>query len=330
MSIRKTASLSAFLLLTWLVIMLFNIWIHELGHALAFRVSQGWHNSIVSFGSTFPTDPAFMQEVVAQLQSSGLTPEIFTAADQMQLLESLGRNLPSIRLGVLGGWLGQLVVTLLIFLLTRTKAFQKTSSGYGRLFWHGYILINLAWMGGNWLFMGLSAPASSDPIVLINVILQKNAAAIGILWLLAVGLIGLAILLARSYGDQLFSLLGLSSSQSRRLAFLWVVTTSLAGILLKLPGTTLPVLLILLVILASPIYFFRRLPLAETQWVTVPALAWQTTLVIFGLMLAFIFTNTGIVAFALDGNAQQLNVLSTIYCEQTSCLPSEIKAWFLP
>jgi hypothetical protein len=330
MSTKKTASLGIFLLLTWLIIMLFNVWAHELGHAITFRISQGWQNSIVGFGGTFPTDPDFMLQVVAGLQNSGLTPETFTAADQMQLLESLGRNLPSIRLGVLGGWAGQLVVTLIVYLLTRTKAFREESSGYGRLFWHGYILINLAWMGGNWLFMGLQAPTSSDPIVLINVILQKNPVAIGALWLLAAGLIGLAFWLARIFGGKLFSVLGLSTAQSQQLATLWLTTTALAGVLLKLPGTLIPVLLILLAVLVSPLFFLRRLTLTENQTVRVPVLAWQKTVLILGIMLAFILTNSSILAFGLDGDTQQLNVLSTVYCEQTSCLPTEVKAWFLP
>jgi hypothetical protein len=196
MSIKKTASLGLFLLLTWLVIMLFNVWVHELGHAITFALSEGWRNSIVMFGSTFSTEPAFILEMVDNVQNSGLTPETFEIAHQLKLIETLAQNLPSIRLGVIGGWVGQLVVTLIVLLLTRTRAFREESSGYDRLFWHGYILINLAWMGGYWLLLGLRMPTSSDPIVLINVILQKSPVAIGALWLLASGLIALALWLA--------------------------------------------------------------------------------------------------------------------------------------
>jgi hypothetical protein len=124
--------------------------------------------------------------------------------------------------------------------------------------------------------------------------------------------------------------LGFSATQSQRLATLWVLTTALAGVLLKLPGTLIPVLLILLVVLVLPLFFLKRLTLTEHQTIKVPVLAWQGTLIILSIMLALILTNSGIVAFALDGDTQQLNVLSTVYCERTSCLPPEIKAWFLP
>jgi hypothetical protein len=330
MSIKKAVSLGIFLLLTWVVIMLFNVWVHELGHAVTFALSVGWRNTVSTFGSTFPTDPSFMLEIVNWLQSSGLTPDTFAAADELQLLEAMGQNLPSIRLGVIGGWVGQLVVTLIVFLLTQTQAFREGGSGYGRLFWHGYILINLAWMGGNWLFMGLQAPTSSDPIVLINVILQKNPVAIGALWLLALGLIWLAYRLARRFGDDLFGILGLSPKASQQLAIIWVAATALSSVLLKLPGTSFPVLLILLIIFVGPIVFLRRLPLAENHTVHTPLLAWQGTAVILAVMFAFLLTNSGIVIFGHDGDTQQLNVLSVTYCEQTNCLPAELRAWFSP
>lgn len=330
MSIKKAVSSGIFLLLTWLVIMLFNVWIHELGHAITFALSVGWRNSISTFGSTFPTDPAFMQEVASWFETSGLTPDTFETVHQLQLLEALGQNLPSIRLGVIGGWLGQLTVTLLAFLLTRSRAFREGGSGYGRLFWHGYILINLAWMGGNWLLMGLVAPASSDPIVLINVILQKNPVAIGALWLFALGIIWLAYRLARSLGNDLFAILGLSPEASRRLAVIWVITTALSSVLLKLPGTLIPVLIALLLILVVPTVFLRRLPPAESESAHVPLLAWQGTAVILAIMFAFLFTNSGVVVFGHDGDTQQLNALSVTYCEQTNCLPDELRAWFTP
>lgn len=330
MSTKKAVSLGMFLLLTWLAIMLFNVWLHELGHAITFALSVGWRNSIATFGSTFPTDPAFMLEVANWLQASQLTPDTFGAAHQLQLLETLGQNLPSIRLGVLGGWIGQLVMTLIVFLLTRTRAFEENSSGYGRLFWHGYIVINLAWMGGNWLFMGLLAPTSTDPIVLINVILQKNPVAIGLLWLLALGLIWGAFRLADRFGEKLFANLGLSPRASQKLAILWVAVTTLSSVLLKLPGTITPVLLILLMMVVVPIIFLRRLPPANTQTVSVPALAWQGTAVLLAVMLVFIFTNSGIVVFGEDQDAQQLNVLSAWYCDQTHCLPDDLRTWFAP
>lgn len=330
MSTRRAISSGFFLLLTWLVIMLFNIWVHELGHAITFGVSVGWRNSISTFGTTFPTDPAFMQEVVNWLQNSGLTPDTIEAVHQRQLLEALGQNLPSIRLGVIGGWLGQLFVTLIVFLLTRTRAYREQGSGYGRLFWHGYILINLAWMGGNWLLMGLFTPTSSDPIVLINVILQKNPVAIGGLWLLALGIIWLAYRLAQRFGDDLFGILGLTPEASQRLAIIWVAVTALSSILLKLPGTVIPVLLILLLIFGVPILFLRRLTLAEDLEMHIPLLAWQGTAVILAIMLVVLFTNSGIVVFGLDGETQQLNVLSAVYCEQANCLPAEVRAWFAP
>jgi hypothetical protein len=330
MSMKKVLSLGAFLMLTWVVIMLFNVGVHELGHAITFAATVGWKNSIVTFGGTFPTDPAFMLEVVDTLQNSGLTPETFESVHQIQLLETLGQNLPSIRMGVLGGWAGQLVVTLIAFLLTRTQAYQDGSSGYGRLFWHGFILINLAWMGGNWFLLGLQKPTSSDPIVLINVILQNSPVAIATLWLLSTTLIGLAYWLARRFGNRLFSVLGLSPQVSQQMAIIWVLTTTLGAVLLKIPGTAIPVLLILLIILVVPIFFLVRLPHAENPTGHVPLLAWQSTFIILTVMMTLILTNSGIVAFGHGGNRQQLNVLSVTYCEQTSCLPSEIQAWFAP
>ncbi|MBK8905592.1 MAG: hypothetical protein IPM53_30700 [Anaerolineaceae bacterium] len=330
MSIKKSVSLGMFLLLTWLAIMLFNVWVHELGHAITFALSIGWQNNISNFGGTFPTDPAFIMEVVNWLQTSGLTPETFETAHQLQLLEALGQNLPSIRLGVIGGWAGQLALTLIVFLLTRTRAFQEEGSGYGRLFWHGYILVNLAWMGGNWLFMGWQAPTSSDPIVLINVMLQRNPVAIGLLWLLALGIIWLAVRLAHRFGGDLFGVLGLSPVASHRLALVWVATTALSSVLLKLPGTLIPVLLGLLIVLVVPIVYLRRLSLAENERIHAPLLAWQGTAIILAVMLAFLLTNSGIVVFGHNGDTQQLNALSVAYCEQTNCLPAEIRAWFSP
>ena len=124
MSKRRLVQLAAFFLLFWLAVMLFSTTVHEVGHALTVALAGGWRNSLAFFGGADYNEPVVWLTMIEQVQASGLSPQEWGAEQNLRLMGEVARRLPPYRLGVMGGWLGQLAATLLAFLVVRSRVFQ--------------------------------------------------------------------------------------------------------------------------------------------------------------------------------------------------------------
>jgi len=200
MSKREPVQLTVFFLLFWFAVLLFSMTIHEMGHALTVAFVGGWRNSTAFFGGAAYHEPSFLLAMVDQVQASGLTPSEWGMEQNFQLMGDLARQVIPFRFGVIGGWLGQLAAVLIVYLIFRSHTFQVGGSSFSRLFWGCFMFFNLAWIGGLWFLDGLWAPNSSDSVVLVNIILERNPLALGALWLIGVALVGLSLFLANRYG----------------------------------------------------------------------------------------------------------------------------------
>lgn len=332
MSKRRFVQLAAFFLLFWLAVVLFSTTVHEVGHALTVALTGGWHNSLAFFGGANYNEPAIWLAVVEQVQASGLSPQEWGAEQNLRLMGEIARRLPPFKFGVVGGWLGQLAATLAVFLVFRSRVFQEGASSFSRLFWGCFVLFNPAWVGGLWLLDGLWAPNSSDSVVLVDVILNRNVAALILLWAISVGLIALALLLAHRYGAMVFAPLGLSDAAGRRLALLWttlVAVTALPG-KLPLPGrldAAVAALIAIPLMALGPTWLLARLTRQEESVPRAPGYAWLGTLVVLALILFGLVTRSG---FAVWGDPDMLHIqtIQAHYCEQTDCVPEDVMRWF--
>lgn len=273
---RSTSVLSllVFNFIFWLSIMLINIYIHEVGHGVLMAIS-GWKHNLIYFGSAVPTEPELMVNTYQWFAQQAFKPHTFGTEQALQTIEYWGRTFPVIRLGLLGGWLGQLFVTFMLAILTQTRAFKDGASAFGKLFSLGYIVINTAWMGGNWLLLGLQEPRSSDPVILINVLLNRNPVAIGFLWLLALLMIALSVWLDHRFGKQMFSGFGLSDSESKNMASLWALISAIAGLSMRIPNLVLSLGVILFMVTAIPIFYLKHQQAKEKDAkFQIPGIVW--------------------------------------------------------
>jgi len=332
MSRRKLVQLAAFFLLFWLAVVLFSTTVHEVGHALTVAFTGGWRNSLAFFGGADYNEPVLWLTIVKQAQTSGLSPAEWGQEQNLRLMGDIARQLAPYKLGVMGGWLGQLVATLMVFLIIRTRFFQEEASSFSRLFWGCFALFNLAWIGGLWFLDGLWAPSSSDSVVLVDVILERNPLALIALWVISVGLVALALFLADRYGAVVFAPLGLSEAVGRRLALLWtalVAVTALPG-KLPLPGrwdAAVAVLIAVLLMTVGPTWLLTRLTRQGESTPRVPGYAWLGTLVVLALILFGLASRSGFVIRG-DPDALHIQIIQAHYCGQVNCVPEDVMRWF--
>lgn len=318
-----------FFLVFWLTVMLVNIFVHELGHAVFMAAFGGWKHNLSYFGGTIATDSALMVDTYQWIDSQGFSPNEFGTEQALQVIEYWGETFPAMRWGVIGGWLGQLILSGILLFLTQTNAFKEGASAFGKLFSLGFIVINLGWMGGNWLLLGMGEPVSSDPVLLINVLLGRDPLKIGLLWIFAVLIVALSAWLGQTFGAEMFAGFGLSPSHSKRLAAIWALTSGLAGLSLRIPILVIAVGFILILVIVVPSVYIHRLQSnADDITFTIPGIVWQNTLVLLVLLFAIIFSNSG---FFISGNSQdqiQDNAVFQHYCIETDCIPDELEKWF--
>lgn len=332
MSKRKLVQLTMFFLVFWFAVLLFSMTIHEMGHALTVAFVGGWRNSTVFFEGANYQEPAFVVAIVEQAQTSSLSPEEWGVEQYINLMGNLARQLAPFKFGVVGGWLGQLVTALIVFLIFRLHAFQVGASSFSRLFWGCFILFNLAWIGGLWFLDGLWAPNSSDSVVLVNVLLERNPLALGGLWLIGVGLVALALLLANRYGGKVFAPLGLNEAIGRRLALLWTGLVSVTALPGKLPlpsgwDATVAALIAIPLMTIGPTWFLARCARRGEPFAQAPAYAWLGLVVVLALVLFGLATRSGFIIQA-DPDLMQIQVIQAYYCEQLNCVPEDVLLWF--
>jgi len=332
MSKREPVQLTVFFLLFWFAVLLFSMTIHEMGHALTVAFVGGWRNSTAFFGGAAYHEPSFLLAMVDQVQASGLTPSEWGMEQNFQLMGDLARQVIPFRFGVIGGWLGQLAAVLIVYLIFRSHTFQVGGSSFSRLFWGCFMFFNLAWIGGLWFLDGLWAPNSSDSVVLVNIILERNPLALGALWLIGVALVGLSLFLANRYGGVVFSPLGLNKAGGRRLALLWaglVAVTALPG---KLPlparwDATVAALIAIPLMTIGPTWLLARWARRGEPLAQAPAYAWLGSVVVLALVLFGLATRSGFIIQG-DLDLMQIQVIQAHYCEQVNCVPEEIMRWF--
>jgi len=332
MSKRKLVQLTMFFLVFWFAVLLFSMTIHEMGHALTVAFVGGWRNSTAFFGGANYQEPAFVLAIVEQVQTSSLSPEEWGAEQNFNLMGNLARQLAPFKFGVVGGWLGQLAAVLIVFLIFRSHTFQVGASSFSRLFWGCFMVFNLAWIGGLWFLDGLWAPNSSDSVVLVNVLLERNPLALGGLWLIGVGLVALALLLANRYGGKVFAPLGLSEAIGRRLALLWTVLVSVTALPGKLPlparwDAIVAALIAIPLMTIGPTWLLVRWARPGEPFAQAPAYAWLGLVVVLALVLFGLATRSGFIIQG-DPDLMQIQVIQAYYCEQVNCVPEEIMRWF--
>ncbi len=329
---RRLLLIAAFFLFFWLAVVLFSTTVHEIGHALAVALAGGWRNSLVFFGGAAYHEPVLWLTILDQVQASGFTPAQWGDEQNLALMGQIARLMPTFRIGVLGGWLGQLVAAALAFLVVRSRVFRAAASTFSRLFWGAFVLFNPAWVGGLWLLDGLWPPNSSDSAVLVNAILGNRPLALAALWLLGAGLVALALWLADRIGGQVFAPLGLSAPASRKLALLWtalIAVTALPG-KLPLPGNLdaiVGALIAVPLMTVGPLWLLLRSNRNDAAAPRVPAYAWLGIGMVLGLILFGLLSRSGFMVRG-DSASLQMQIIQAHYCEQVKCAPEDALRWF--
>jgi hypothetical protein len=298
--------------------------IHECGHALTGMV-MGWHNSISFFGRTIFLKAELTLTAIQIAQESGLSPEELVKEQALNIITELARRSALLRYGVIGGWIGQLLATLVVFLVFRSSVFQTQASSFSRTFWGGFILFNLAWLGGTWFLYGVWTLQRSDPIVLVEVIMERNPFALIGLWIVSMGLVGLALFVANRYGGHVFGPLGLSEAGGQRLALFWTGAVVVSGLLIKLP-MIIAVLINIPLMIAIPLWELRQLVRQGEHPPHVPGYIWLGTLVVLAGIIFMLLTNSGILIGG-DPDTLEMQVIQAHYCEQIKCVPEDIMRW---
>lgn len=311
----------------FLVALLVNIFVHEIGHAVVAAAHGGWQNNAVYFGITSYDEPAVMHDLFSWMVGQGWTAEDVTDVDKLRMLFiHLGESSATLRLGIMGGWAGQLLLAVAVWLVTRLRFVREGMGQYARLFWGAYAIAAFAWLGGIWLFRGFTPTGSSDDTVLWHVLLGGNGVAIVAFWLFALACIGSAIGLGRSLGDWMFSSLSLTAEEGRRLGMVWAGTVALASLSQMLPSPV-DFLAIFLIVTGVPTFFVMR-RMGNPAGFKIQKIASFGTLFSLIFLIILMITNTGLVVNSAGIDMNQYRTLQIYYCEQTDCLPDAYQAFF--
>jgi hypothetical protein len=328
MSNRKIFQLGTFFLLFWLAVMLSSMLVHELGHGLAGMIAGGWSNSVVRFGQTDFLKQSFVLDAIRLAQTSGVTPETWGTSQQLELIANLARQELPFRYAILGGWIAQLVAAAIVFVLYRSRGFQAQASTFTRMFLGGVLLFNPAWLGGTWLLYGAWRLEDTDPIVLVDVILNGNPFAIAGLWIVSLGLIALALFLAYRYGSAMFAPLGFSEPGGRKMALYWTAGVAVIGFLIKLPFMIALMVAILLMI-AVPLWSSMRLIKQGETVPVIPGYVWLGMSAIYGVVIFLVATNSGLLIGG-DTGTLTTQAVESYYCRQVQCVPEDVLQWLAP
>lgn len=311
----------------FLVALLVNVFVHEIGHAVVVAVHGGWENNAVYFGITSYDEPFVMNDLFSWIVEQGWTAENLADVDSLRtLFIHWAESSTTFRLGFMGGWGGQLIVALLVWLVTRLRFVREGIGQYSRLFWGAYAIAAFAWLGGLWIFRGLRPTVSSDDTVLWNVLLGGNTASIIAFWFVALACIGIAIWLGRSVGAWMFSSLSLSEADGRRLGMVWAGTVAGASFSQMLPSP-IDFVAIFLIVTGVPTFFVMR-RLGDPAGMKIQPIAWFGMLFSLAFLIMLIMTGTGLVVNSAGIDANQYRALQAYHCEQTDCLPEPYKALF--
>ncbi len=325
---RHLMGLAVFFLLFWLAVLLSSMMVHEIGHAMTGMIAGGWHNSVARFGQTDFTDPGFELAAVQKAQAGGVSPAEWGIPQQLELITDLARQEAPFRYAILGGWIAQLLAAGIVFLIYRTQGFHAQASSFSRAFWGAFLLFNPAWLGGTWLLYGAWTLQSTDPVVLVNVILQGNPIALCALWIVSIGLIGLALALAHRYGYRIFLALEYSGKGGRRMALLWTGAVALTGFAVKLPAIA-AMLIAFPLMIAVPLWETWRLVKMGEAPPRISGYVWSgISIILIGIIL-LAATNSGILIGG-DTGIWAKQAVQSYYCEKVNCVPEDVLQWITP
>ena len=322
MTVLKRIRLVGFSFLLFISVVLSSMFIHEIGHGFGAYFSAVV-NSTPGFGATGIYDKDLI--ISFNKYKNELKQEAkATKEEQLSALYLSAKDHPFLFNTVIGGWVFQVLVALLTLALLAWPAYRQTGSGFSRIFMASFVYFNFTWVAAILILAVFFKGTSTDSLVLQANYVDGSVLAKLVILFVAILLIAIAYLIVKYLGKESFIDFGISSNTSQQLALLWTSLSLYAGLSLAFPGSY-DILITMVLFAVLPAYLLLKSK--PKEGIKTSARSWFNLVAILSVIFIAVFTSSGFI-IGKDSDLLSRQAVSNFYCDETNCLPEELKILF--